>query len=76
MKRTRRQQPRWPLPLVAGWALAALLALAACRPADATPGSDGTPQTGGVGAIVTRIVEQITFVTTTPDPAQPTTPQE
>ena len=76
MKRTRRQQPRWPLPLVARWALAALLALAACRPAGATPGSDGTPQTGGVGAIVTRIVEQITFVTTTPDPAQPTTPQE
>ena len=42
MKRIRRQQSRWPLPLVAGWALAVLLALAACRPADATSGSDGT----------------------------------
>ncbi len=68
MKRTCRQQPRW---LWAGARLlAALLALAACRPADTTP------QPGGVGGIVTRIVEQITFVTSTPDPAQPTVPQE
>jgi oligopeptide transport system substrate-binding protein len=73
MNRTHRQQRR---RLWAGARLlVALLALAACRPADTAPG-DGTPQTSGVGGIVTRIVEQITFVTSTPDPAQPAAPQE
>jgi len=79
MKLTGRQQRwRWAgsRALAAGWALVALLVLAACRPADAAPGSDGTPQSGGAGNIVTRIVEQITFVTSTPDPAQPAAPRE
>ncbi len=43
-----------------------LLAPAACRPAGETAG-DGTAAPG----IITRIVEQIAFVTRTPDPAQP-----
>ena len=55
--------------LVAG-GLAALLALAACRPADEAPAAGGTAEAEAPG-IVTRLVEQITFVTRTPDPAQP-----
>lgn len=60
-----------------GWALAALLLalLAACRAGGETAG-EGTPAPGGVQAIVTRIVEQITFVTSTPDPAQPAQPRD
>ena len=55
-----------------GGALAALLLalLAACRAGGEAAG-EGTPAAGGVPAIVTRIVEQITFVTSTPDAAQP-----
>ena len=59
---------RWAQAI--GWALLALLALAACRPAGDTPAADGTTAAEAPG-IVTRIVEQITFVTSTPDPAQP-----
>ena len=53
--------------LLCGAILAAtLLAAAACRPAGEAVG-EGTAAPG----IITRIVEQITFVTRTPDPAQP-----
>jgi oligopeptide transport system substrate-binding protein len=47
----------------------ALLLLSACSPMGAPDGGEGTPQAtaGGVESIVTRIVEQITFVTRTPD---------
>ncbi len=61
---------RWARARATGWALLALLALAACRPADDAPAAGGTPAAEAPG-IVTRIVEQITFVTRTPDPAQP-----
>ena len=51
--------------------LVLLLLLAGCdgeaSSGEGTPSSEGTPD--GVGGIVTRIVEQITFVTPTPDPA-------
>lgn len=44
-------------------------------PGDAVPPGDATPQpVGGVRAIVTRLVEQITLVTSTPDPAATPTP--
>jgi ABC-type oligopeptide transport system substrate-binding subunit len=59
----------WTAPAL--WvSLAALLLLSGCSPIrDAATNAEGTPQaTAGVGAIVTRIVEQITFVTRTPDP--------
>ncbi|MBP8950356.1 MAG: hypothetical protein KBG73_16045, partial [Candidatus Promineofilum sp.] len=61
---------RWARARAIGWALLALLALAACRPAGDAPAAGGTPAAEAPG-IVTRIVEQITFVTRTPDPAQP-----
>ena len=71
MNRIRRQHSRRP---AAAWALAMLLALAACRPADG--GTAGATPQPGAGNIVTRIVEQITFVTSTPDPAAPAEPED
>jgi oligopeptide transport system substrate-binding protein len=66
----RSGRPRYFLYLGAVWAL--LWVGAGCRPQDtaATP-ADGTPTAtaGGVQAIVTRLVQQITVVTRTPEPA-------
>ena len=57
---------RWPALFVT---LLSLL-LTACGTANGEPVSgDGTPPAEGAAGIVTRIVERITFVTRTPDPA-------
>ncbi len=56
-------------------ALAALLALAACGSAGEAATGDTTAP-GGVSGIITRIVEQIAYVTRTPDPAQAAVPHD
>src|SRR5690606_41272850 len=58
-------------PLLALFLLFGLLVLAGCSGSEESPAvAGGTPEppAGGVQAIVTRIVNQITFVTSTPDP--------
>lgn len=73
MQLTRHSTARRLYPVLSLVAVAILLlAVAGCRPTDeATPAAEGEPRPtpSGVQAIVTRIVQQITVVTRTPDPA-------
>lgn len=76
--RPDRPADRKPLETCRGWPALILLVLilAGCRAnaADATTGGAAAP--GGVPAIVTRLIERVTIVTPTPDPAQTAEPRE
>ncbi len=60
----------WPILLLL------VLTLAGCRASAADATTGGTAAPGGVPAIVTRLIERITIVTPTPDPAQTAEPEE
>jgi len=70
-KNRSRTDPRHHLWLLAGFLCSLMVFAAGCGANDAPAAiGEGTPQptVGRVQTIVTRLVEQITFVTSTPDP--------
>ncbi len=71
LSHTRHLGPRQAI-LIVGAIIALLLSAASCgSPQSSATAADGTPPAtpSGVQAFVTRIVQQITIVTRTPDPA-------